>query len=502
MRLELSRAEEFYTVCRHASVVRLWTGAQRDGTLVARKVEALWSAGAYADISPRVVKNGGYASIGPYRVPHVWVDSLAVYTNTTPAGGFRGYGVPQVAWAYESQLDEIAVALDIDPLELRRRNLLVDGDAFSTGQVLTDLHYRELIEDVARGLGWEGRRRGRPATDGARARGMGLAASAKGTVTPSTSTASLRLNQDGSVLLLAGTTEIGQGARTSLRQLAADALGVSFDRIEAPYPDTQLMPWDQTTSSSRSTMSMGAAIERAADDVREQLRALAAPLLEAEPDELEHGLECVQVRGNPARRLELGDLVRRSGAGNVLGSGTWTTEGHLDPETGQGVATSALFQGVAGANVEVDLETGRVTVRDLQTAVYAGEVVHPTFAELQCEGNVAFGVSAALFEEIELTDGQVANAGLGDYMIASFEDMQRNLGVVLREASDEGGGGRRCGIGESALPPIAPAIANAVRDACGVRLTSLPITPEKVLRGLRELQATKAEPWVRGRRTP
>ena len=170
VRVELDRAEEFYTISRHAAVVRLQTGVLRDGTLVARQATVLWSAGAYADISPRLIKNGGYASIGPYRVDDVWVDSYAVYTNVTPAGGFRGYGVPQVAWAYESQLDEIASALRLDPLELRRRNLLRDGDRFSTGQVLDDLHYEELLDGVAERIGPP-----EPPSEGRRARGRGLA---------------------------------------------------------------------------------------------------------------------------------------------------------------------------------------------------------------------------------------------------------------------------------------------------------------------------------------
>ena len=264
VRVELDRAEEFYTISRHAAVVRLQTGVLRDGTLVARKATVLWSAGAYADISPRLIKNGGYASIGPYRVDDVWVDSYAVYTNVTPAGGFRGYGVPQVAWAYESQLDEIASALRLDPLELRRRNLLRDGDRFSTGQVLDDLHYEELLDGVAERIGL---REELPPARGRRARGRGLALTAKGTVTPSTSTATLRLNADGSLSVIAGTTEIGQGARTSLAQIAADAAQVSFElvrpgssghRADALGPDDELQPLDDVHGRRRCRGRRGA----------------------------------------------------------------------------------------------------------------------------------------------------------------------------------------------------------------------------------------------------
>ena len=479
VRIELERAEEFSTISRHAAVVRLQTGVLRDGMLVARKATVLWSAGAYADISPRLIKNGGYASIGPYRIDDVWVDSYAVYTNVTPAGGFRGYGVPQVAWAYESQLDEIAAALGLDPLDLRRRNFLRDGDRFSTGQVLDDLHYEELLDGVAERIGWIG---DVSPAQGGRVRGRGIALTAKGTVTPSTSTATLRLNGDGSLSVIAGTTEIGQGARTSLAQLAADAAQVSFERVRPVHPDTELTPWDQTTSSSRSTMSMGGAVAEAAEELRHEIAELASRLLGVPVAEIEAVTDGVRVRGE-SDVLSLAELMRRSGAGNLLASGTHRTQGKLDAETGQGVATSALFQGACAAEVEVDLETGRVEVLRLAAGAHAGRVVHPTFAELQTEGNVAFGLGQALFEEMIVTDGQVRNASLADYMIASFDDLPRDLAVLLIEAAD--GQGRVYGLGESTVPAIAPAIGNAVFNACGVHVRSLPITPEKVLRELR-----------------
>jgi CO/xanthine dehydrogenase Mo-binding subunit len=469
VRLAFSRAEEFYTICRHAATVHLSTGVLDNGTICARKVEVLWSAGAYADISPRVAKNGGYAAIGPYRVPHVAVDSYAVYTNVTPAGGFRGYGVPQVAWAYESQLDEIAHQLGVDRWEIRRRNLLRDGDLFSTGQVMTDLHYAELLSDVTERLRSPTRSSAPPRVSrpsGALRRGTGVAITAKGTVTPSTSSATLRVERDGSVVLLAGTSEIGQGARTSLCQIAADALGVPFEAVQPVHPDTQLMPWDQA----------------AAAEVRDDLLDLGAGLLGVPRSEVECLGGGVQVHGTPSSRLTFADIIARRGVGGIVGSGVWITEGHLDSDTGLGVATSALFQGAAGAEVEVDVETGKVRVLGLHVAVWTGRVVHPTFAELQCEGNVAFGIGAALFEEMVVVDGQVANASLADYMIASFEDMPQRIEVALLESAESGA--RLYGLGESALPPIAPAIANAVRDACGVRIDSLPITPEKVLRAL------------------
>ena len=197
VRVELTRTEEFFTITRHAATVHLRTGVRRDGTIVAREARILWSAGAYADISPRLIKNGGYSSAGPYRIPHVAVDSYAVYTNVTPAGGFRGYAIPQVAWAYESQMDLIADRLGIDPVELRLHNLLRDGDEFATGQTVEDFHLGELVQTVSERIGWSGPGPTEASAPGL-VRGKGIACTLKTTVTPSTSTAAIKLNEDGS----------------------------------------------------------------------------------------------------------------------------------------------------------------------------------------------------------------------------------------------------------------------------------------------------------------
>ena len=476
-----SRAEEFYTITRHSSIVTLRTGVRRDGTLTARKVRILWGAGAYADISPRTIKNGGWGSIGPYRVPHAWVDSYAVYTNTTPAGGFRGYGVPQVCWAYERQMDEIAAYLGIDPLQLRLRNLVHDGDSFSTGQSMHDIHLEEMLRSVAQQIGWA-----TPVAEPAQpcvVRGRGLAATVKGTITPSTSTASMKLNDDGSLNLLVGTTDIGQGSRTVLAQIAADALGVPFEAVEVAYPDTDVTPWDQTTSSSRSTAMMGGAVREAAASVRQQVLDIASRLLEVDPADLTVENGAVSVVGAADRHLGLAEVVRRSRQGNLLGHGTFASEGGLDPETGQGVATHHFAQSACAAAVEVDLETGKVRVLDLRMAAYAGRVIHPTYAELQVEGNAAFGVGQALMEEMTYDGGQLVNANLGEYLVPSLLDMPPTLEVQLVE--DPGGEGEIHGLGEGGAPVVPPAIANAVFAACGVALDTLPITPERVLRSLR-----------------
>jgi CO/xanthine dehydrogenase Mo-binding subunit len=486
VRVALERSEEFFTVTRHSSVTTIRTGVKRDGRMVARQINILWGAGAYADVSPRLIKNGGFGSPGPYNIPNISVDSYAVYTNTTPSGGFRGYSIPQVAWAYESHLDEIAHSLGIDPLEIRLRNVMHDGDPSPTNQVFDDLHYPDLLEAAAKSVDWH-----TPlASVGTIRRGRGLACTYKGTVTPSTSSASIVMADDGSAKVLTATTEIGQGSRTVLAQIAADELRLPLERVSVSYADTELVPWDQTTSSSRSTFMMGTAVTYAAEDVRKQLTDFAADLLEAAPEDivLENGRAFVT--GSPASGLDYGTVIRRSRQGNVLGNGTFRTEGELNAETGLGVATCHMHQCTAAAEVEIDTETGRVSVPRLHVATYAGKVINPTLASLQMDGNMSFGLGQALIEEMVYDSGVLLNPSMADYLVPSIRDLPDSLHSDL--LADPEGHAEPHGLGEGTTAPVPAAIGNAVFDAIGVRIRELPITPERILRALRELDDSKA----------
>lgn len=511
VRVELTRAEEFYTITRHAATIYLTSGVDREGRILGRRVRILWSAGAYADISPRLIKNGGYSAAGPYRIDNVAVDSYAMYTNTTPAGGFRGYGIPQVAWAYERQMDEIAGRLGIDPLELRLRNLAHDGDPFATGQPMEDMHLDDLLRRSAQAIGWDSAtsaaRQRRAARDDAGpgrrrvARGSGLGCIVKTTVTPSTSTAGLKLNEDGSLSVLASTVEIGQGSRTVLAQIAADAVGVPHAVVEVSYPDTAVTPWDQTTSSSRSTLMMGGAIREAGERIRQQLVELAAGELEASPGDLEVADGRINVRGSPDRSIDAGEVVRRARLGNLLAYATNRSEGSLDPETGQGIATARFYQAAAGAEVEVDLETGAIRILGLRSETWAGRVIHPVLAELQGEGNMVFGVGQALFEEIVVDGGRIVNPSLADYMLPSIQDPGPVWSAGILEAP--GGNGQVHGLGESAAAAVPAAIGNAVSAAIGVSLHELPLRPETILRAIRARDAAALQDSTqagRGRR--
>lgn len=479
VKVVLTREEEFVTNRKHAVQVRLRTGVRHDGTIVAREVQALFNAGAYTDISPRLIKNGGYGAVGPYRIPHVHVDSYAVYTNLPSAGAFRGYGVSQGAWAYESQMDIIAAEMGIDPIELRRRNLLGEGDTFATGEALHGVHFDEVLNDA---LAFRCDPESSRAKVGARnAVGRGCAVIIKSTITPSTSEASVKLDTDGSLQVLTSTVDMGQGAHTALAQIASEPLGIPTTAVHVVGPDTDTTPFDTTTSSSRSTSSMGFAVNEAVVDVRDEVLRLAAEQLETSVADLEVRGGHVVVRGTEVQK-SVGAVVTESRRGTITANGTFMSEGGLDSATGQGIASDHWHQGAVAAEVEVDTATGKVHLRRLRASVYAGTVVNPVNARMQIQGSVQFGISQALFEQLVHEDGYPTNSNLSDYSLAGLGDLPDELEISLIESasSDE-----IHGLGETALPPVMPAISNAVADAIGVRVLDLPLTAERVLAAIK-----------------
>src|SRR5688572_1790988 len=313
VRLAISAEDAFRTVrrCDARSSVRL--GFRRDGTLVAVDCHADFDVGAHADIGPRIIQKGTYTATGPYRVAHVRLGSTAVYTNTTPGGAFRGFGVPQLAWAVESLVDEAARRLDRDPVELRRQNLLAHGEEFAPGDTPIDGKFEESLSRAAEAIGWTRAL----AAD----RGRGVAMMLKASIAPSVSEAIVRLHADASVTVLASTVELGQGARTVMAQIAAEVLAVPLERVTVLPPDTSVTPYDQTTSSSRSTTMVGRAVQQAAGDVVEQLVRIAARTLDAPGPAL--GIDDGAVV-HGARRLEYGALLRAHfgmAGGELIGRG-------------------------------------------------------------------------------------------------------------------------------------------------------------------------------------
>ena len=421
----LGRAEEFQTLNRHPAIVRVKLGATADGTFVAARIWCWADTGAYADCGPGVVQKMGFAAPGPYRIADVWVDADCVYTHLPPNGAFRGYGQMQSTFARELAIDVLADRLGIDPLELRLRNVIRDGDTYATGERLHDCMYGECLEAAARAVRWDAGRRGK-----------GLALLMKGMQTPSRGEIVIEADADGGYTLRCAAAEMGQGAWSAIRRLAAERLEADVAAIRFPVPDTDAVPYDTRTTSSRTTYVMSRALDDAVRDLRE--------------------------------------------SGGRRGHGVVDIAGGLDPDTGEGVASHHWHQGAAACELRVDEETGRIEVLHLHAAIYAGRVVNREAAELQNEGSMIMGLGSALYEGISFSDGQVANANLSDYEIPAVNDLPAQLTHELLEKP----GAEIHGLGETALPPVPAAIGNALKSL-DVEVRELPITAESVLDALR-----------------
>ncbi len=490
----LTREEVFLTGRRYGAFVRMKTGFKRDGSLVAREVEVFYDLGAYALSGPANAKTGSYVASGPYRVPNRRLTTYAVYTNLPPAGPYRGVGVPHVAWAYESEMDRIARHLGMDPLELRLKNLLQEGDVFVTGESLVSVGISDCLRQAASGIGWRGREeQGNGVREGSLRRGKGLAVIMKSTTTPTASAASVRLNGDGSVMLLTSSTEMGQGVRTCLAQIVAEQLGVPVERVTVSAPDTDATPYDKSTSSSRTTFHMGNAALRAAEEVREQLLEAGAEALEVDQTDLEMVADGVRVKGVPDRSLTVPQLLRvkyGDSVGSIFGSCNFQVKGGLDPKTGKGKAAAFWFFSACGAEVEVDVETGKVRVLNIATSVDVGKAINPLQCWLQNEGSMLEALGAAFFEEMVFEQGQPVNGTLLEYMLPSMQDHPERFQSLLVENPHPDGPFGAKGTGEAAIPAVAPAIGNAVANALGgVNITELPLRPERIVAALGEAEA-------------
>jgi CO/xanthine dehydrogenase Mo-binding subunit len=486
VRIVLSREEVFYTITKHAAVIRMKTGVKNDGTLVARECEIHLDTGAYAEIGPRVAKKSGYTAAGPYRIPNLKIDSYSIYTNKPPAGAFRGFGVSQSAWAVESQMDIIAAALRLDPLELRKKNGYNEGDKFVTDETLRAVGLKECLDEVAKSIGWDGNRfkssRVQSSTPENIRRGKGLACMIKATITPSISCAVVKLNEDASLSIYIGTVEMGQGSDTVMAQIAGAELGIPIGKIHVLGVDTDVVPYDLTTSSSRSTFHMGKAVQLAAQDIQRQLKQIAAKEYGIPEEQISFADGKVRL---PETALDYSEVMfKRFGmqGGTLVGDGQVKTS--TKDEFGEKSTSAFWFLAAGAAEVEVDTETGKFKLLKYATAVDVGKALNPLGCRQQLAGAAITGIGQAIFEEIAYDNGQLINPNLVDYVLPSLGDMPPVIDPICVETPDRNGPHGAKGIGESALIPVAPAIANAIYDAVGVRIKDLPIKAEKIYLGL------------------
>lgn len=475
VRVACTVEEAMVTNRRHKARIHLRTGVRRDGTLVARECTIYLDTGAYADNGPFVAKRIVTRILGGYRCPHVRVRVAAVYTNTSPAGSFRSIGGPQAAWATESHMDMIAERLGLDRLEIRLRNVLRPGESVRE-------RMRPLDTDLARGLrrtaeaaGW-----GRPVAPGT-GRGIALAVANAGAAPPAV--ALVRMHDDGSVTVLESSTELGQGVRTVLAQITAQELGVALERVGVLASDTGATPYDRSTGASRSTTLMGLAVQAACRDLHRQLLAVAARQTGVKA----HALSIVEgaVVSPNGKRYEFADLVRafyEASGGELIG------RGYIRSAFERGRLRQApLFWevGWGAAEAAVDRETGLVTLRRYVGTSDVGRAINPALAESQEEGAAIQGLGHTLWESLIYEAGQLVNGSLIEYHVPVFGDIPEEFETVLIEAGNGPGPYGAKGMGEGGIGPVAPAVAGAVAEAIGVRITELPLTPERVWRAVR-----------------
>ncbi len=475
------------TTKRHPAIVRHRTGVTRDGRLVAQDIEVIMDGGAYCTLTPVVLSRGALHSGGPYRCPNVRIRARATRTNTPPNGAFRGFGAPQTEFAAETHLNRIAEQLGISPLEIRRRNVYQPGDTTPTGQILRDsvageevleraaeaaefTRLRAKTEDARRARAGSGSTPGSPLRTGRdrTASGIGLALAWHGAGFTGSgeiklaSVASLELTAEGRVVVLTASTEMGQGTKTIFPQLVGDALGIPDEDVELAPQDTAVVPDSGPTVASRTAMVVGGLLIKAARTLREKVeQETGAPFVDSYVAYArDHGATRIDQRFEPYP-----DSVT------------------FDDDLYRGDAYPAFGWAACVAEVQVDLDTGEVHVRDVVAADDIGRVIHPVLAEGQVEGGTLQAVGYATIEEIKLRDGRYLNDRLATYIIPTALDAPR-ISTILVEAPFHAAPHGAKGVGELPMDVGAPAVVAAIADATGIWIGELPASPERILAAL------------------
>ena len=464
---------------RHPAVMTIKTGVKRDGTLWARQARVVFDSGAYGAFKPTVYLRGADHLCGVYRIPHARIDSYMVYTNNVPKGHMRSPAKPQVVFAVESHMDMIARELEMDPLEFRLKNVLKEGDSSPVGHVWQQVRAEDTLKRAAEAAGWS---RPKAADSGTKAgtltgRGMAITDLAQGV---GQFAAKVSIAADGRPRLHMALWDTGTGSHTVLRQMVAEVLTVPVDEVDIELLDTASMPFSSGSGGTRVTYTAGQAVVGAARELRRRLIRTAAPLLDSPEEDVSLQSGRLVVGPSPLRpayyrTISIGEAVAHADGESLVAEYDVASE---PPDI-----TSFCTQ---VAEVEVDPETGQVTVGRIVTAHDVGTVLNPLLHQGQVEGGVIQGLGYALMEELQTEDGHISTLSFGDYKIPTSNDIPELVTVLVEGQSGPAPYASK-GIGESSNIPVAGAIANAVADATGARITSLPLTAEKVLRAIRDV---------------
>jgi len=470
------------TRTRHSCVIRMKTGVMSDGTLTARQMEMFTNSGAYSSHGPIVTIYAGVMWAPLYRCSNIKFVGKTAYTNLTVGGAFRGYGVPQAYYANECHFNNLSRKLGMDPVEFRLKNLVEKGDRDPmTNWTFGSCGIKDCVVKGAGKIGWENREavKAEIARNGSRRRGYGLACYSYGSgaapYAQETTSAIIKFNEGGSAVLNIGSADIGQGSDTIFAQIAAQTLGLKYSDVIVPSEiSTDVSPYDTGTYASRQTYIGGPAVKLAAEDTLRQIKEVAAEILKSSPELIETGNSEIWVSGQEDNRITFAEVAQEAIYGRhprqIIGHATWNAIGN------------APSFGVQFAEVEVDTETGQVDVLNMVAAYDVGKAVNPTTLEGQLDGGIAQGMGYALTESIKFDQkGKILNADLKDYKLPTAMDMPGISYIIEETMEPTGPFGAKC-IGEPALIPTAGAIANAVSDAIGVSINSIPLNPEKVFK--------------------
>lgn len=489
VRLAYSREESIMAHSkRHPFIITHHTGVKRNGRITAAEIEMISDAGAYPYLSPYVLLYATVTACGPYRVEHLKVDSTSVATNNPFTSAFRGFGAAQACVAYEQQMDEIAKALDMDPLDVRRANYLSTGDRNATGQQMKSAVWLE--ETATRALEALGEK---TSECGPIKVGQGFASymQSYGRITwfHDTSRAWVGLELDGTAVIRCGVPDLGGGQVNTLCQIASEVLGVPLENFIIYSTDSALTPLAGTTTATRQLYMSGSAVHQAASEIRRVLLEYAQLHFEQDIENLELADGKVYVKSDPENFLPLAELTKMCAAEGLplsnlaLFKAPFTDP--IDPETGQGDIFPDFTFGAHAVEVAVDTETGEITLLKSVGCHDVGRAINPIAVEGQIQGGSAQGLGYALMEEVQVVEGVIQTPSLSEYLIPTSRDLPTTKAIILESGTGLGPFGAK-GIGEPSLTPAAPAVANALTNALGVRIKDLPLTPEKVLAAIEE----------------
>ncbi|MBI4553137.1 MAG: xanthine dehydrogenase family protein molybdopterin-binding subunit [Candidatus Latescibacteria bacterium] len=492
VKVVLTREEEFTTTsARTPFIFSIKDAVSHDGVLLGRKILSIFWGGAYSGEGFLKPIFSTHLYPGSYRLPALWVDSYGVYTNRIAGGALRGYGCAESAWAVETQMDIIARTCHIDPVALRMKNLLTEGERTAITMPAHAFSAHECLTKCAEAIEW-----GTPSEQPGHPwyRGKGIALGNKYSFAPTAASVDVKVHEDNTYELRTSAVDLGQGAYTVLTQIVADEFGVEIERVKLVTPDTAITPFDHVAGSSRQTFHTGNATRLACADATRQMRQEAAPQLGVDPDKLDVSGGRIFVKENPARFIEVGDLFvvemlagKRPAAVEIFGKATWEVSASPhDPNTGQGEHPMAYMgHGAQAAEVEVNVETGQVRVLKFVSAIDVGKAMNPQGVEMQNFGGACMGIGIALHEEMCFDEkGRMTNSNLEAYKIPTIIEMPRSesmQSIIVEVPHQQGPYGAK-GAGEIVVVPTSPALGNAVYDAIGVRIWDLPLTPEKIVK--------------------